>query len=290
MDRLKGGALRTFSTLIALSRSDKPQATELQDKFYEAVCDITDVRIEQFPENRGSFYVHDGILHVNEGPVAQILSTATSEFEKRSAANDLDLAASELPKLLEKIFIDFLLHEIRHCTQGVESFDVVQRLKAAAGRSAMAEIDAYADRDAAWAYASAEAGWNDRKAFLEKFREALFLSGDYYFKVFPIISTRHDKIERAISVLLMAARLARVDLSTDVLERSNLPLDAALSVTLSSERNALAIYRNEPSRRLLGVANDTDGVTGLVNDINAGRFDAALGKSVSLMNRLDLLR
>lgn len=288
-ERLGAAALRTFRTLVTLGASDEDQAAEMQDKFHSAVSDIVEVRIQSIPTSAGTFYVDNGVLYVSEGPVAQIFYTVTEEYQKRIAANDAVIESGELPKLLEMVFVDFLLHEVRHRTQGIEDYDVVQRLKAAAGRSAMAEIDTYADRDAAWAYASAEAGWTSRKAFLEKFREALFLSGDYYFKVFPIAGDRHDKIERVAAVLLMAARLAPLNLSNELIERPDLPLDAALSVALSSKRNALAIYRAEPSKRLLGVANDADGVVELVADIRAGRFDTALEKSVGLMSRLKLL-
>lgn len=289
VERIKGAAMRTFRTLVALGRADAPQAAEMQDKFYPAVCDLIEVRIEAIPERHGSFYVADGILFVSEQSVSHLLYAVTDEYKKRFRQDETALRPDELPALLEKVFVDFLLHEVRHRTQGVEDFDVVQRLKAAAGRSAMAEIDVYADRDAAWAYASAEVGWDDRARFLEKFREALFLSGDYYFKEFPIISQRHDKIERAISVLLMAARLALVDFSRGFNERADLPLDAGLFVSLSAQRNALAIYRGEPSKRLLGVANDVDDVNLLVRDIASGQFDSALTRSVSLMRHLKLL-
>lgn len=287
--RLKSVALRTFQSLIALSHSESDCAAEVQDKFYAAVSDIVDIRIEQLPNEAGTFYVSEGVLYLSEVPVAQILLTATEDFERRYGANKSTVSAKELPRLLEKVFIDFLLHEIRHRTQGVGAYDAVQNLKAVAGRSAMSELDSNSDRDAAWAYASVEAGWSDRSRFLEKFREALFLSSDYYFRVFPVTASRHDKIERAISVMLMAARLARVNFDEPITERADLPLDAVLSVVMASNKRALAIYRGEPSKRLLGVANDTDDVSGLVADITAGRYDVALQRSVGIMSRLNLL-
>jgi len=154
----------------------------------------------------------------------------------------------------------------------------------------MAELDVLADRDAAWAYASVRVGWgNNRVEFLESFREALFLSSAYFFRVFPVTPTRHDKIERAIGVLLMAARLANRQFNSALAERPDLPLDAPLSAVLSSKRNSLAIYKGEPSKRLLGVANDADGVVELVADVTNGQFDSALRRSVDLMDRLNLL-
>jgi len=73
VERIKGAAMRTFRTLVALGRADAPQAAEMQDKFYPAVCDLIEVRIEAIPERHGSFYVADGILFVSEQSVSHLL-------------------------------------------------------------------------------------------------------------------------------------------------------------------------------------------------------------------------
>ncbi len=288
--RLTARALSTFERLAELGRADDARACELFDKFQPAISDIDQVRIAPLSDDEGSFVVRDRILYINEDPVARLLHAVTTEFERRSAANDSIPDPAELPTLLESVFTDFLLHELRHRTQGVETYDTVQRLKAVGGNSAMAELDVLADRDAAWAYAAINVGWGNRSEFLASFREALFLSSAYFFKIFPIPSGRHDKIERAIGVLLMAARLANLQFANTVVERSELPLDAPISIVLSSTRNSLAIYKGEPSKKLLGVANDADGVVQLVVDVGNGNFDSALVRSVKMMSRLNLLR
>jgi hypothetical protein len=92
-----------------------------------------------------------------------------------------------------------------------------------------------------------------------------------------------------MAILFMAARLTKRDLSHTVIEKEGFPLDAALYVTLSSPNKRLAIHRGEPSRELLGVANDEDGVGELMSQICDGDFDAALETSIRIIEGLDLM-
>lgn len=156
---------------------------------------------------------------------------------------------------------------------------------------AMAELDAIADRDAAFAYAAVEVGDGDRADFLSAFREALFLSSAYYFRVFPIARDRPDKVARALGVLLMTARLATAKFGPELREEKDLPLDATLVAHLSTDMSRLAIFRAEPRRRLLAVANDADGeLSKLVADMHGGRFDAALARCVAFLRRLKITK
>jgi hypothetical protein len=132
-------------------------------------------------------------------------------------------------------------------------------LKASAGPVAMAELDVFADHDAAVAYAALYAEGGTRAEFLKSFQEALFLSSAYFFKVFRPTPDRPDKLARAIGVLLMAARLSGRELKDPIAENEALPLDAALYATLSVGQNQLAVYKAEPSREFLAVAKDGGG-------------------------------
>lgn len=285
LEHLERRAEATCRKIVALCSNSGPVAAELQDKFHAAVADIERVSIEALERTEGAFVVEDGVLRIAAAPVSRLLQVVLDDLRSRSG-----LASEEFPEFLERVFMDYVLHELRHRTQGVGEYSTIQQLKSLAGRVTVAEVDLFADRDAAFAYAAIFASGPGRAEFLESFREALFLSSAYFYKVFPVSAARPDKIARAIGVLLMAARLAGMDPLADVKENPKLPLDTPLYVKLATSHKELAIFQGEPSVRLLGVANDTDGVGALVSDVKQGRFDAALTRAIRIAKKLNLLR
>lgn len=288
--RLESRAAATCAKILDLCLGSDAIAAELQDKFHEAVSDVKRVRITALDERRGAFFVDGDLLILNEEPIAKLLAYVLADVEGRAERHSECMLPDEVPELLERVFVDYILHELRHRTQGLGDHGTVDALKAVAGAKSMADMDVFADRDAAFASASINAEGGSREEFLSSFREALFYSSAYFFKVFPPTPDRPDKLERAIAVLLMAARLAAQDLERPVKESADFPLDAPIVVSLSTPQNQLAIFKAEPSKRLLGVANDADGVGDLVADIKLGDFDSALERSVGLMGKLNLLR
>lgn len=288
--RLERRANETCERLHQLCKGSDALAMELAEKFLAAVADVERITIESIAQGSGAFLVENGTVRFDEEPVAKLLEFVIKDVAGQSEGGHT-LAPEEIPDLLEKVFVTYVLHELRHRTQGVQKYSAVRELKNIAGQGAMAEFDVLADRDAVYAFAAVENSSGSRIDFLSAFREGLFLSTAYFFRVFKPTPDRPDKLARVIGVLLMAARLSGRDLSEPVVERDDLRLDAPLMVKLSTGRNQLAIYKAEPSKRLLAVAKDEagDNVSGLVADVEQGCFDAALTKSVALMGRLRLL-
>lgn len=285
---LQDSALEACSNLAKICDGGEPIHRELRQKFLAAVADIETVTIEALATTAGAFVIKDGHLKVAEAPVSRLLTVIVSDIETRIDQDKPAIDGEEIPKLLERVFIQYVLHELRHRTQGLCEYSEVQMLKNLAGPAAIAEYDTFADRDAAMAVAVMYAEDGSRAAFLRSFREALLFSTDYFFQTFPIPADRPDKIARVMSILFMAARLAKRDLSGKLVEDGARPLDAALFVSLSTPKKQLAIHRGEPSRELLGVANDEDGVGQLMEQICDGDFESALETSIRIIKRLDL--
>ena len=287
--RLEAKAEATCAKIADLCTGENSIATELQDKFHAAIADVKRVRLTEIENRHGAFYVEGNTLLLSEEPVARLLQCVLADIQGRSDQVQQQLLPEEVPELLERVFVGYVLHELRHRTQGLTQHSTVQQLKDIAGPSAMAAMDVCADRDAAFGLACTEAKNGTREEFLANFREALFYSSAYFFKVFPPTPDRPDKLERAIAVLLMAARLAVLDLDKPTPERADFPLDAPIVVSLSASQDQLAIFRVEPSKSLLAVSHNIDDVADLVADVKLGDFDSALERSVTIMDKLGLL-
>jgi hypothetical protein len=288
-DLLQTGAAGACSRLAAYCRADGPHSCELKGKFYGAVADVERVTIEALAKASGAFVVQDGHLRIAEAPIPRLLNVVVRDLNKRLAEGDPSLEQDEVPRILERVFVQYVLHEVRHRTQGLANLSDVQTLRAIAGAGAMLDYDVQADRDAALASAALYASDESRAAFLAAFREALFFSTQYFFEVFPIPAERPDKIARAMAILFMAARLAKRDLGQPTVEDDSLPLDATLYVSLSAPTKSMAIHRGEPTRELLGFANDADGVGTLMEQICNGDMGGALSTSIKIADKLQLI-
>jgi hypothetical protein len=287
--RLEASALAMCRKLVELCRGSDPVAVELRNQFHDAIVDIASVRIQSLNGEHGAFLIDDGILRINEEPVAALFNIIVNDLQLCGDRNGRLLLPEEVPVLLERILTQYILHELNHRTQGVGVMSSVKQLTKTFGKEAMVEFDLLADRNAAFAFAALHASDSTREQFLENFRQALFFSGNYFFRVFPAPQARPDKIERAIGVLLMAARLAALDLTRPICEPTDLPYDAALVVKLSTKSSELAIYRGEPMRRLIAFANDESDVKDLISEITEGEYDAALTLAVRIVNKLRLV-
>lgn len=277
-DLLQDRATRACKRLTAICEGNEPLHKELSAKFLAAVADVELVTIEALAGSAGAFIFDNGHLKIAEAPVSKLLAIVLNEVERELDEGKASIGETDIPLLLERVFVEYVLHEVRHRTQGLAEFEDVQALKSVAGPAAMSEYDTLADRDAAMALATLYAEDDSRGAYLSAFRDALFFSSKFFFQIFPIPASRPDKVARAMAILFMAARLAKRDLSHTVIERPDRPLDAPLHVSLSSSQKRLAIHLGEPSKRLLGIANDEDGVGDLISQICDGDYDAALEK------------
>lgn len=288
-DRLRGSVTTTVEKLSHYIRKDTPLGRELRSKFEEAIADIGNIEIGEFGSGSGSFFVSRGTLSLPEGPIAKLLYAVMDDI---SCGGEQDSFAdtTELFAIFDRVLAGFVLHELRHRTQGMEVYARVADVRATGGEMVMAQLDALADRDAAVAVAAINVAGDSRDEFLEMFQDALYLSSAYYFRVFPIPRDRPDKVARALGVLLMLARLATAKTSGRWNEDPKFPLDAPLYAYLKSDTKLLTFWRGEPSPELIGFSNDAASVDELVNDVVEGRFTSAIAKCIRLLRRIGTIR
>ncbi|HMI19770.1 MAG TPA: hypothetical protein VK533_09515 [Sphingomonas sp.] len=273
--------------LVALCSHNSAEGQELQDKFLPAISKINQVVIGPLEANFGAFVAIEDVLYLKEEPVIELFRIVLSDIASQLKAGRT-ISAAEIPALLERALMDYVLHELRHQSQGVGDYGDFKLAKSIAGRRFMAEMDVQADRDAAFAFSMLYTHGNSRAEFLECFREALFLSSAYYFRIFPPTPSRLDKQERVAAVMLMSARLAVIRDFNELVERPDLPLDSPLIAKISTAQSTLAIFQGQPNVRLLGAANDA-AVGLLVRQLDRSQFDDALETSISLADQLGLL-
>jgi hypothetical protein len=262
-------AVSCFDKIRVLARRDDAAAAELQDKFLPAIHDIEEVVVDQIEPCFGAFKVEGSRLTIAVDPIIRLLA-----FVAKDLATAPPLQQDEILRLYDKVFLVYLLHETRHRTQGVGLYPDVQALKKIAGSASMSEIDVLADRDAAFAYGLVQADGRGRRDYLVAFQEAIWFSITYYFKAFPFANDRVDKLARVCAIYIMAARLAVADLGNK-LESSDFPLDAPIQVKLSGCKG-VAIFRAEPSLKLLAADNDADLIPRLLAAARAGQVEEAL--------------
>jgi len=282
--QLEQSLLDVCKRLVALCRREGADAVELQDKFLPAVADIHKVFIGPLDPKMGSFSQERGVLLLKEEPVVALMRFVLADIRSKMREGH-HLASAEIPLLLERALADYMLHELRHESQGVGKYQDFLVAKEIAGADVMSDIDVQADRDAAFAYGKIYGNDNDRASYLECFREALFLSSSYYFNVFNFAS-RPDKRNRAVAVMMMIARVADIKDFSAISERRDLPLDAPLFVR--TKQSSLAIVHGFPTGRFLGAANDAD-VGQLISQVDRAQFEEAVQTSVLLAKRLGLL-
>jgi hypothetical protein len=290
LNRLEQQGIAACREIITLCNDDDAIACELQDKFHPAVADITRIEHAELSPHEGAFVVQNGTLALNLQPVLSLMHFTMEDIRARILGSDVAPEPREIMEAQNRVFLVYLLHELRHRTQGIGAYGLVGQLKNVAGRESMAKLDLAADRDAAYAFAAITAGKSDRRAFLEAYKEALFYSGAYYFKVFSLGSGRPDKTARAIGNSLMCARFAHNDHFDDMTACvGKLPLETSLYVELAPSQDRLVLFQGEPSSRVLGIANDGQTVSRLVAAVNDGDFDDALVQSYKLMKGLRLV-
>ncbi len=282
--QLEQALLDVCKRLTALCSSGNADAAELQDKFLPAVANIQKVFIGPLDPNMGSFSNESGILLLKEEPVIALMRFVLADI--RSKMRDgYHLASAEIPLLLERALADYMLHELRHESQGIGNYQDFRMAREIAGAEVVCDMDVQADRDAAFAYGKVYGGDDSRAGYLDCFREALFLSSSYYFNVFKFVS-RPEKRNRAIAIMMMIARVANIPDFSQVSERPDLPLDAPLFVR--TKQSSLAIMHGSPAGRLLGAANDAH-VGQLVHQLDRGQYEEALQTSVLIAERFGLL-
>lgn len=280
--------------VMRLAEYGSPHFLHLAQVYATPMKSITKFRMKPFAGGAFAFDSETGVFTINLDPLLALFGEVLDDIRSTDAAGGHVLDRDEIHPLLRRVFRLYLLHELRHLGQGLADHASVQALKKIAGEGYLAELDLYADRDAAAAYAALQVYGNSggRAAYLEHFREALFYSGQYSFRVFRFTMERPPKMARAVGLALMAARLARVDLQDADL--SNIedasPLDAVISVKLTRDYDSLAVTINDPDARLIDICCDVpDGkLRELAFRVDRGDFLGALDIASVLLNRMSL--
>lgn len=283
---LENAVFRTTKQLLEAMLVDRRVADDLDGKFRPALDDIVKVEIRDLPEESGAFTVSDGVMSLNEADVARLFSYAITDMKSQLINSGNQIDAEEIRQTLEDALCLFSLHELRHRTQGVGNYSVVQLLKKIDGREHISKFDIQADRDAALALAATKAHSSDCDDFLEAYQNALYYSVKYFFKIYPANRGRLDKTCRVAALLLM---LARLQIYRAGVQNKEIDPTSALHVKISADRTSIAVFENEPFERLLIASNDLVGLPDFVELIETGEIDKAYGESVRLAVRLGLV-
>lgn len=277
-------ALKRVSAIMA---EDGTVPSRLKKAYAGAISDIKTVSIKPLVETAGAFRVDQNELIVSENHVVRIIDAVNVEMMRRYSMGEVIVSVEEIRSVYQQVFITFVMHELRHRTQGVEHLDEVSSLKRLATPSAMVRLDVNADADAATACAAIFGSYAQRREYLRAFQSAIALSLEYFFQAFPVSEAKHHKMERAAGIFIMAGRLALAELADHLSEDPSLPLDTPLWVSLSLDKFRLSLHRGDKYPDLIAVAND-DQVPRLAKNIEAGDFEAALGDAIVLVKTMEI--
>lgn len=137
-----------------------------------------------------------------------------SVAEKIYASLDEACDNPEKVSLFESILRLFMLHELRHITQGLASYDDVQALKGIGQDDLIAQYDFTADVDATKAFAVFQCvatGDLSSRAFIRSFKTGLYLHVFHCIPLFGFRKSKPAKMGRAMGLVLMLARLSLLE-------------------------------------------------------------------------------
>jgi hypothetical protein len=230
-----------------------------------------------FNEHDAAFRLDDDTLHLNLMPIRRILQRAVGE----ASANPKDgMTVGQVRGVAIRAVWLHLLHEMRHVSQNILSLAEVDRIKRIGGPKLMSEMDLYADRDAANALAALMTAGKEVRDYLSAFLEALFLLGTCCYPAFNFPIESPWKIARALSVLIMAARLDRAlnGESRDEALFGPTPLDGPLVVHINDKLDSLLIVTPHPGNGMAGLQPIMSPrvVRGLATELSRGEFAALI--------------
>ena len=231
-----------------------------------------------------AYELRDGVMTMNTAHVQNLLE---------AIVNDVDTAAyrlkdGEIGRLVRLAVELFILHEVRHTSQGVGDYADVQKLKALSEKL-VGQFDLLADRDAAQAYALLRAtekkksNYND---YVRHFGEALFFMGQYCFPAFKAPLTKPHKVARALGLTMMLARIALWhELGHDAKRADRLPLDTPLMPEIASDWTKITIFAFNPDLQLVAIAVEVDPeqLENICERLDKGNFDYVLVDVIKLI-------
>lgn len=283
---LGNAVYETCKRVLNLILQDEAVRDDLGAKFASTLDDLLAIEIRQLEPDLGAFNIENGVVYLSEVEVTKLISFVIADIHEQIVEHGVQMSSDDIYQTLNDALALFALHELRHCSQGVEKYATVQTLKGIEGRNQLAKFDIQADRDAAVALAASRAGDLSSDEFYEEYRRALFFSVQYFFRIYPANAERQDKVCRVAALILMLARL-ELFLTLGRLTVGD-PL-TSLQVCLGNNQRSIAVLENEPNNRLLAAANDIAELPEFVAAIEQGRLDDALGKAFSLSLAIGLV-
>jgi hypothetical protein len=127
----------------------------------------------------------------------------------------------------------YVLHEVRHITQGIPDFSTVQMMKQVSGPDTVGKFDLIADVDAAKVQAAIitlrDGDW-DEAIYFTNLRNSIFLCGEIGLDVFKAPLSRPHKVRRIVGLAITALRIetALPMLRFTSSHRLDVPLDSAI--------------------------------------------------------------
>lgn len=280
--------------VLRLAGEGSPHFPQFEHAFGKPMRDISSFRIRPLKEGAFCFDPASGLFVLNLQPLLVLMGQVLDDIRRADHGRHF-LDRDEIHPLMRRVFRLYVLHEVRHLAQGIGDYASVGAVKKIAGHEFLADLDLFADRDAAAAYAALQTYGRgaDRSAYLQHFGEALFFSGQYSFPVFRFTLDRAPKMSRAIALTLMAARLARLDLEhSDIseLERFS-PLDGCVTVKVSPDYCSIIVVLSDPDTHVINITCEVpDGkLRALASAIEDGDFLSAVDIASVLLSRMSLI-
>lgn len=268
----------------------------IEHMFARPMRRISDFRVQPLESAAFKFEPERGRFIINDQPLLALLTRVLDDVKASDEEGRLILDRDEVYPLLRRVFRLYLLHEVGHIPQGLAEHSSVGALKKIAGAEFMADMDLFADRNAAAAYAALEvAGQQNagRANYLEHFQAALYFMGQYSFPVFRFTANRMPKMARAIGLTLMATRLARIDLSRPDLNQVEKvsPLDGCIMVKIAGDYSSLVVLLTEPDTQIVNITCEVpdDRLKQLAMRIEEGDFLGAIDAASVLLASLRIV-
>jgi hypothetical protein len=236
-----------------------------------------------------AFEIEDGFMTMNTGHIRGLLLEIVTDVDN----SPHQLQESEIGRLVRLAIELFILHEVRHLSQGVDEYESVQKLKIIAEKL-VGQFDLIADRDAAHAYAllrGAEKKKSNFGDYIRHFGEALFFMGQFCFPAFKTPLNKPHKVARALGLTMMLARIALAQtLGYDAKRANSMPLDTALMPEIAPDWAKITIFAFNPDLHLVAIAVEVDPIMleSICERLDDGNFEYLLVDVIKLIRSFPL--
>lgn len=222
-----------------------------------------------------------GVMRLNAAHVAAIEARIETFRLGGSLAGMLN--SEDVAQLRREAVEIFVLHELRHFSQGIANFEDVQAVKATEGSLFLAKLDLIADNNAArvWAWLNAcEEGDTTPRGFLFHYLDALTFICATCVTAFGAPLSKPAKVSRALGLYLMLARLVLARDHFEPAEPSlGFLLDTPIMPTFARDFTSMTLVAFEPEMvvKVASFPCDTALLKRFTDHLAAGEFYEAFG-------------